>query len=143
MIHLRFAVECVRLIATHDVWSSLMELSTTESGRLTFHDVGFMYLVQDVFVLKFVLRKLAEHAMASISMTESSSPSLSAGTQMATHYEDSDILTALDVTCRHILDKANSVYVAVNLSAPDGDIEERAEAAARRLVSERYSSSSE
>ena len=138
MIHLRFAIECIRIIATHELWNSLTYHSTTESGGLTFHDVSFMYLVHDIFVLKLVLTKLAERAMASVnSSRQSSNTILSTGSQ-AMHYEDTDVLTALDVTCRHILNKANSVYVTINLSAPDGEIEERAEKAAKLFVSERY-----
>jgi len=134
MLHLRFAVECMRFIASHDLWTEMTTLSR-EEGSLTFHDLGFMYVIHDVFVVKAVLKHLTERAMRSMGLEQREAQNAS---HTCTHYEDYDIVTALDYTCAHIINTANSAYLKINETAPDAEVLEKSRINALEYVRANY-----
>ena len=53
-------------------------------------------------------------------------------------YDDHEILSVLNYTTRNIIDKANSIYVKINETAPDAEIVERGREAAVQYVKRNY-----
>ena len=115
----------------------MTRLNIGEEGSLTFHDLGFTYVVHDVFVMKAVLTRLAERSLRAMGM-EHSRETMQGAAHASTHYEDFDILTALEYTCTHIINTASSAYLKINETAPDAEILERSRVTAMEYVRANY-----